>query len=49
MAFDCKNTGKWRMASQSIEIRSLYKIFGPKAGDYVEPVKAGMSKSDLNA
>ena len=37
------------MASQSIEIRSLYKIFGPKAGDYVEPVKAGMSKSDLNA
>ncbi len=37
------------MASQSIEIRSLYKIFGPKAADYVDPVKAGMSKADLNA
>ncbi|MCZ7910830.1 glycine betaine/L-proline ABC transporter ATP-binding protein [Agrobacterium leguminum] len=37
------------MASQSIEIRSLYKIFGPRAADYVEPVKAGMSKADLNA
>jgi glycine betaine/proline transport system ATP-binding protein len=49
MAFACKNTGKWRMASQSIEIRSLYKIFGPRAADYVEPVKAGMSKADLNA
>ncbi len=36
------------MASQSIEIRSLYKIFGAKADDHVEAVKNGMSKAELN-
>lgn len=36
------------MASEGIEIRNLYKIFGPKGGDYVEAVKGGMSKADLN-
>jgi glycine betaine/proline transport system ATP-binding protein len=49
MAFVCKNTGKWRMASQSIEIRSLYKIFGSKAENYIDAVKGGMSKTELNA
>ncbi|MFS2150887.1 quaternary amine ABC transporter ATP-binding protein [Rhizobium sp. Rhizsp42] len=36
------------MASQSIDIRSLYKIFGPRARDFVEPVMRGMSKTELN-
>ena len=30
-----------------IKIRNLYKIFGPKAASYVEPVKNGLSKADL--
>ncbi|QLF70494.1 glycine betaine/L-proline ABC transporter ATP-binding protein [Peteryoungia desertarenae] len=36
------------MASHGIEIRNLYKIFGPNGQDYIELVKQGMSKSDLN-
>ena len=36
------------MASHGIEIRSLYKIFGPNAAHYIEAVRGGMSKSDLN-
>ncbi|MCJ8518031.1 glycine betaine/proline transport system ATP-binding protein [Pseudorhizobium tarimense] len=36
------------MASHGIEIRSLYKIFGPRAQDYVEQVRRGLSKSELN-
>ena len=36
------------MVSQSIEIRSLYKIFGPRGGDFVEAVTKGMSKTELN-
>lgn len=35
------------MAS-TIEIRGLYKIFGPRAGDFVEAVKSGMAKAELN-
>ncbi len=31
-----------------IEIRSLYKIFGPDGASMVEKVKAGMSKAELN-
>ena len=31
-----------------IEIKSLYKIFGPQAASFIEPVKAGMSKAELN-
>jgi glycine betaine/proline transport system ATP-binding protein len=30
-----------------IEIRNLYKIFGPSAGSYVEHVERGMSKAEL--
>ncbi|MGK6315934.1 quaternary amine ABC transporter ATP-binding protein [Neorhizobium sp. DT-125] len=36
------------MASQGIEIKGLYKIFGDRAGDYVDAVKAGMTKAELN-
>ncbi len=35
------------MAS-SIEIRGLYKIFGPRAGDFVAAVKGGIGKAELN-
>lgn len=31
-----------------IQIRNLYKIFGPNAAQYVELVKQGMTKEDLN-
>ncbi len=37
------------MASHAIEIKSLYKIFGPRGADYIDQVKAGLSKTDLNA
>ena len=36
------------MASHSIEIRSLYKIFGPQGHSFVEAVAKGMSKAELN-
>ena len=36
------------MASHAIEIRDLYKIFGPDGADYVGTVQDGMSKSTLN-
>lgn len=36
------------MASHGIEIRGLYKIFGPRGEDYIEAAKAGISKSELN-
>jgi glycine betaine/proline transport system ATP-binding protein len=36
------------MATSSIEIRNLYKIFGPRGRDFVETVRQGMSKSELN-
>jgi glycine betaine/proline transport system ATP-binding protein len=36
------------MASQSIEIKNLYKIFGPHGEKYVDMVKNGLSKTDLN-
>lgn len=36
------------MASEGIEIKNLYKIFGPDDTKYVEDVKKGMSKADLN-
>jgi glycine betaine/proline transport system ATP-binding protein len=31
-----------------IAVRALYKIFGPDAASFIEPVKAGMSKAELN-
>jgi len=34
--------------SAGIEIRNLYKIFGPKAAEMLELVRAGMSKTELN-
>lgn len=37
------------MASSSIEIRNLYKIFGSRGKDYVKAVADGMSKTELNA
>ncbi len=36
------------MASQGIEIRNLYKIFGPNGAKYVEKVREGLSKAELN-
>ncbi|KGJ09771.1 ATP-binding cassette domain-containing protein [Paracoccus versutus] len=34
--------------THDIEIRDLYKIFGPEAGRHVEAVKAGLTKTELN-
>ncbi|MDO5895149.1 quaternary amine ABC transporter ATP-binding protein [Agrobacterium sp. Azo12] len=36
------------MTSQSIEIRNLYKIFGPRPANFVESVANGMTKTELN-
>ncbi len=36
------------MASHGIEIKGLYKIFGPRGGDHVETVRQGISKAELN-
>jgi len=36
------------MVSHAIEVRNLYKIFGPRGGDYVDAVKKGMGKAELN-
>ena len=36
------------MASHAIQIKNLYKIFGPRGRDYVEQVKNGLSKTELN-
>ena len=36
------------MASHAIQIKNLYKIFGPRGRDYVEQVRNGLSKTDLN-
>ncbi|TWF54247.1 quaternary amine ABC transporter ATP-binding protein [Neorhizobium alkalisoli] len=37
------------MASHGIEIKGLYKIFGPNGRQYIDAVKGGMSKAELNA
>lgn len=37
------------MLSHAIEIKSLYKIFGPRGRYYVDHVKNGMGKGELNA
>lgn len=36
------------MASHAIQIKNLYKIFGPRGRDYVDQVKGGMGKAELN-
>ncbi|MHA7969092.1 quaternary amine ABC transporter ATP-binding protein [Rhizobium sp. CAU 1783] len=36
------------MASHGIEIKELYKIFGPRGEDFIDAVKGGISKSELN-
>ena len=36
------------MSSHEIEIRNLYKIFGPNGAAYVDAVREGMTKSELN-
>jgi len=36
------------MASHGIEIKRLYKIFGPRGEKYLEAVKNGMTKAELN-
>jgi len=36
------------MASHAIEVKNLYKIFGPRGGDYVKLVENGMGKAELN-
>jgi glycine betaine/proline transport system ATP-binding protein len=49
MANVCKNTGAPPMtkSSTSIEIRDLYKIFGPNPKAWVDAVKSGTTKEDL--
>ena len=37
------------MADNSIEVKGLYKIFGPNDEKYIQMVKDGMSKDELNA
>lgn len=36
------------MASHGIEIKNLFKIFGPHGAKYIEAVQNGMSKTELN-
>ncbi|SCB07940.1 quaternary amine ABC transporter ATP-binding protein [Rhizobium hainanense] len=36
------------MASHAIQIKSLYKIFGPRGRDYIDQVKNGLGKAELN-
>ena len=36
------------MASHAIEVKNLYKIFGPNGGAYVDAVKKGLGKAELN-
>ncbi|MDR6756463.1 glycine betaine/proline transport system ATP-binding protein [Mycoplana sp. BE70] len=36
------------MASHAIEVKNLYKIFGPRGADYIEMVKNGLGKAELN-
>ncbi|AFL52780.1 glycine betaine/proline transport system ATP-binding protein [Sinorhizobium fredii] len=36
------------MASRAIEVKNLYKIFGPRGHEYIIPVKNGMGKAELN-
>jgi glycine betaine/proline transport system ATP-binding protein len=36
------------MASHAIEVKNLYKIFGPRGDAFVDRVKAGMTKGELN-
>jgi len=36
------------MASHGIEVKNLYKIFGPRGRDYIDAVKGGLSKQELN-
>ena len=36
------------MASHGIEIKDLYKIFGPNGQKFVDPVRNGMTKVELN-
>jgi len=36
------------MASHGIEVKDLYKIFGPHGSKYVESVRNGMTKTELN-
>jgi len=36
------------MVSHAIEVRNLYKIFGPRGGDYVDAVRNGLGKAELN-
>ena len=36
------------MASHGIEVKDLFKIFGPRGHKYIDAVKGGMSKTELN-
>ena len=36
------------MASHAIQIKNLYKIFGPRGRSYVDAVKNGLGKAELN-
>ena len=48
MEKDFKRIGTVKnMSETKLKIKNLYKIFGPNAGKYVNPVKEGMSKQAL--
>lgn len=36
------------MASHAIEVKNLYKIFGPRGREFIDQVKAGLGKTELN-
>lgn len=40
--------GSISLANSGIEIRNLYKIFGPKPEAFIEQIRQGMSKTELN-
>ncbi|MDZ7603863.1 MAG: proline/glycine betaine ABC transporter ATP-binding protein, partial [Hoeflea sp.] len=52
MASGCRSTWRWFMAEHltgiGISIRNLYKIFGSNPDSYIDAVKAGMTKAELN-
>ncbi|MGY5800075.1 ATP-binding cassette domain-containing protein, partial [Rhizobium sp. LEGMi12c] len=48
MADGSRSTRRSSMASHAIQIKSLYKIFGPRGRDYIDQVKNGLGKAELN-
>src|SRR5690348_3025425 len=51
MAGACSGTARLSMPEpfHGIQIRQLYKLFGPKAHAHIEAMRQDMSKAELNA